>query len=310
MNLSIPVMPSLPQRPTLRSCLSPPRAPSQESMSSACSSRSTSFSSVKSVRWQEQPEGEPVTAYHPTWSKAEYDRTPLDPPSDAERNCVFPERDARCIRLDIPSSPTSPSSPVFPSFSHSRSTPQTPHPGMIMAQLPITFEDDAIESTPDTPIARQMNPQQYTSSESPDECDDGDSDWEECMARRRMMFASMCGAKLPQPEFDGYRSMSTALSEMLHSMDVQKWGERDDHVIENDDNDHGEEQGENSKVDGLRNLEGYYGDVETHTPSLSSAESSEEECVLESPKLNSRGTDHRGGCGRDDVGKSGLIGVL
>lgn len=45
-------------------------------------------------------------------------------------------------------------------------------------------------------------------------CDE-DKEWEECMERRRMMFANMCSERDRHPEFDGYRSVSAALVDLL-----------------------------------------------------------------------------------------------
>ena len=50
-----------------------------------------------------------------------------------------------------------------------------------------------------------------------EENDEEDREWEECMKRRRMMFANMCSDRDPQPEFDGYRSISATLVDLLRS---------------------------------------------------------------------------------------------
>jgi hypothetical protein len=60
--------------------------------------------------------------------------------------------------------------------------------------------------------------------EEEDDDDEGDADedrqWEECMERRRMMFARMCGQEESDrhPQFDGYRSLSSTLANLLKSV--------------------------------------------------------------------------------------------
>jgi hypothetical protein len=56
-----------------------------------------------------------------------------------------------------------------------------------------------------------------------DEDDDEEEDdrqWEQCMDRRRMLFASMCKQddKDVHPQFDGYRSLSSTLANILKSV--------------------------------------------------------------------------------------------
>lgn len=49
--------------------------------------------------------------------------------------------------------------------------------------------------------------------------DEDDGQWEECMERRRMMFARMCGQDADRhPQFDGYRSLSSTLANILKSV--------------------------------------------------------------------------------------------
>jgi hypothetical protein len=58
--------------------------------------------------------------------------------------------------------------------------------------------------------------------EDDDDDDDADEDrqWQECMDRRRMMFARMCGQEEGDrhPQFDGYRSLSSTLANLLKSV--------------------------------------------------------------------------------------------
>jgi hypothetical protein len=52
-----------------------------------------------------------------------------------------------------------------------------------------------------------------------DEEEEDDGQWEECMERRRMMFARMCGQDADRhPQFDGYRSLSSTLANILKSV--------------------------------------------------------------------------------------------
>lgn len=56
--------------------------------------------------------------------------------------------------------------------------------------------------------------------EEDDEEEEDDRQWEECMDRRRMMFARMCGPEITNrhPQFDGYRSLSSTLANILKSV--------------------------------------------------------------------------------------------
>lgn len=55
--------------------------------------------------------------------------------------------------------------------------------------------------------------------EEDDDEDEDDGQWEECMERRRMMFARMCGQDADRhPQFDGYRSLSSTLANILKSV--------------------------------------------------------------------------------------------
>lgn len=55
--------------------------------------------------------------------------------------------------------------------------------------------------------------------EDEDDEDEDDGQWEECMERRRIMFARMCGQDADRhPQFDGYRSLSSTLANILKSV--------------------------------------------------------------------------------------------
>lgn len=57
-------------------------------------------------------------------------------------------------------------------------------------------------------------------AEEDDDDADEDRQWQECMDRRRMMFARMCGQEESDrhPQFDGYRSLSSTLANLLKSV--------------------------------------------------------------------------------------------
>ncbi|ORY29813.1 hypothetical protein BCR39DRAFT_505396 [Naematelia encephala] len=205
--LTRPLYPShtAPAPKRLRSCLSPTRlsrssSPVEDlSMIQLASNSSDGWRRVKSVRWEGEDEtddeGSVVKSYHLTWSATEYDRTPLDPPSAAERLCVLPERNSRCLRTSLESFDT------------------------ILSCLEAEEEAGADEMFHRTllPPAIQEDKDRENEEQNEDE-DCGDAEWEECMERRRMMFAHMCRSSEGDeryPEFDGYRSISSTLVELL-----------------------------------------------------------------------------------------------
>lgn len=135
------------------------------------------------------PDAARPQSYHSTWSATEYDRTPLDPPSDGERTCILPERNARCLRTTVE---------CFSSI------------------LDDTFCSSSIEET--SSYSLELETTQVEADEEHREHDEEDKEWEECMERRRMMFAQMCPERDPHPEFDGYRSISATLVDILRSV--------------------------------------------------------------------------------------------
>ena len=161
---------------------------------------------AKSVRWEGEDEGCAVTvslppqspepaldlfghqSYHPTWSATEYDRTPLDPPSEAERTCALPERNARCLRAAVE---------CFGSI------------------LDETF---CSSPTEDLSVDHSASHSEESDAEAEDSNENEYKEWEECMERRRMMFAQMCPGRDRHPEFDGYRSISATLVDLLRGV--------------------------------------------------------------------------------------------
>ncbi|ORX35259.1 hypothetical protein BD324DRAFT_652398 [Kockovaella imperatae] len=212
--LPLEAVPNLP-RP-LRSCLSPSRRPSIcPTPERVPSSRATSFSSdasfengwrrTKSVRWEGEDQGCAVTSYHSTWSSLEYDRSPLEPPSEAERTCVLPERDSRCLRTKIDCFT---SSAILDEFCESPVDERDASRDLIIT--PLFAEDVSIEDCSSTDV-----------SDTEDREDEEDREWEACMERRRMMFAMRAQelkSEEHQPEFEGYRSLSATLAELLKSV--------------------------------------------------------------------------------------------
>ncbi|WVQ93647.1 hypothetical protein IAU59_000723 [Kwoniella sp. CBS 9459] len=302
-------------RPRLRSCLSPSRSPSitlssTDSFPTPSASRSTSFSScasgsgegwkrTKCVRWQEM-NGCAVTSTHDTYSHEEYDRTPLEPPTQAERACVLPERGSR-------------------SLSSTRDC--------FLSDLFDEVEDDDCEpshcpdylASPDE-ISRdsfflRTPPPTEACSEDGD-CDDErvqvegqeDREWEECMERRRMMFARMCPQLNDEggerhPEFEGYRSISATLVQLLKSAgcdqeDTDSSRSDEDEEIEEAEDDEDDAGSQRNCGFGFTSLKfgefstttidpdadhNNHDDPEPDTPSLISSAGSEVECVIVSP---------------------------
>lgn len=89
-----------------------------------------------------------------------------------------------------------------------------------------------------TPVASDLS---YPNGEEDDE---EDRQWEECMERRRMMFAmrSKCDVEDRQPEFEGYRSISAKLVEMLQSIEARRLPSPDEEDEEDDEDDEEEDQ--------------------------------------------------------------------
>jgi len=198
----------------LRSCLSPSRSSRSISPDARLTSRSPSTSSAdslwyrkrKCVRWEGEIGGSDVTCYFATYSATEYDRTPLAPPSEAERACVLPARGSRCLNFN---------------------------------DIEEDEDDDGVFSDsesglPPSPFATPED------SEEEGDRDDGD-EWSECFARRRMMFARLCPTR-EGPQFEGYRSLSATLVNLLRSVEDSEDDERvasreqsEDELEDNDD---------------------------------------------------------------------------
>ncbi|OCF44082.1 hypothetical protein I317_02035 [Kwoniella heveanensis CBS 569] len=307
---SAPAKAPVSPRPRLRSCLSPSRSPSitlssTESYPTPSASRSTSFSSctsgsgeawkrTKCVRWQEM-NGCAVTSTHDTYSHEEYDRTPLEPPTQAERACVLPERGTRslsstrdCFLSDL--------------FDEVDDECEPTHcPDYLASPEEISRDSFFLRTPPPTEACSEDG-----------DCDDAegqeeahgqeDKEWEECMERRRMMFARMCPQLNAEggerhPEFEGYRSISATLVQLLKSVGCEEGEE------EGEEGEEGEGQEEEVQRDcgfGFTRMNfattvdhDNDHDLEPDTPSLISSAGSEAECVIVSPTA---------GCEEDCVG--------
>lgn len=144
-----------------------------------------------------------VQAYYSTWSADDYDRSPLEPPKPEERACLMPARGSRCLSPLDCFADLNPDEAFFPRQSYP----------IVAEPLPIVTLEAAPALTPD--------------SEETDcqEADAEDKEWEECMERRRMMFAQMCRPSAPaheeeeekeeQRRFEGYTSISASLVALL-----------------------------------------------------------------------------------------------
>ncbi|WRT65812.1 uncharacterized protein IL334_002761 [Kwoniella shivajii] len=322
---------STPTRPRLRSCLSPTRSPSvTPSASSAVNtpsgSRSTSFSSCtsgtswkrgKSVRWQEM-NGCAVTAQHYTYSQEEYDRTPLEPPTIAERACVLPERGSRCLSI---------SRDCFSSTSDS-------HSSSLYIDGEGEEDSDDQDTSADSYYLHTPPPSETNSDDDGGDHQENEKEekrqWEECMERRRLMFARMCPQQANDerhPEFEGYRSISATLANLLKSVnsceEVTEEDEEDCSVAEEDDDEENEIvrdcgfgfSSSTSKFDPLKigerqEEEEEEEEREPDTPSLvSSAEESELDCIISSPGGNSTALIHQKQQQQQQQQRRNIIGV-
>lgn len=208
-------------------------------------------------------------AYFDTYCATEYDRTPLAPPSEAERSCVLPSRGSRCLSflgLDEEE------------VDHDSS------------------EDEVLRYLPASPFA--------TPEDSDSECDGREEDeWSECIERRRMMFARMCPLESDaHPQFEGYRSLSATLATLLQSVadsdeeeDASATPRASFHEREDDEDDAGSEASEDvAEFSPCRELqfplfsrlrESSTDSEEVGTPSLISSADSDTECSgLMSPR--------------------------
>ncbi|WVR03705.1 hypothetical protein IAU60_000700 [Kwoniella sp. DSM 27419] len=304
-------------RPRLRSCLSPSRSSSTapslaDTLPTPSASRSTSFSSctsatgewktTKCVRWQEM-NGCAVTSTHDTYSHEEYDRTPLEPPTQAERACVLPERGSRCL---------SAARDCFLSDSLD---------DLAGNAEGVEYLSISEQASTDSYFLRTPPPTEDCSENGSDDGETGqgeDAEWEECMERRRMMFARMCpilgaggnGNELNDrhPEFEGYRSISATLAQLLKSVGCQEDEEIPDVCTPDLAPVHEEEEMEEDEEDFVRKDCGFgftslkFGEFDSvptqaaqeeevessfgtgaDTPSLISSSGSEPECIIASP---------------------------
>ncbi|WVN87191.1 uncharacterized protein L203_102368 [Cryptococcus depauperatus CBS 7841] len=261
----------------LRSCLSLNRScPNSPALRPESQGGKGQHKRVKMVRWQEM-NGCAVTSFHDTYSQEEYDRSPLDPPTSAERDCVLPERDSRCFAT------------ARECFLMDWSDEE---------DSPTSTSDASDSSVLHTPPCTEASSEDGTFTERREE-EEGDGVWNECMQRRRMMFAHMCSAQEGerQPEFEGYRSVGATLAELLKSIgcdDSESGG--------------GEEENQGRGEEGI----GMYGlgsvdhvETEVGTPSLVSTEDSEVECSIASPIIG-KGLKALEGEGMDMVGKMSI----
>lgn len=123
---------------------------------------------------------------------------------------------------------------------------------------------------------------------------EGDDGWDECMQRRRMMFTRLCTRENGDrhPEFEGYRSLSATLAQLLKSVGCDDEGDLaqtdgDEEAAEEDDDEAEKKQSRCQSLDifGLPTLA--QGSVTpTGTPSLVSTEESDAEYTIASPGIS------------------------
>ncbi|WOO80811.1 uncharacterized protein LOC62_03G004339 [Vanrija pseudolonga] len=177
--------------------ISTSRSPSVASTSSSIyteASEGLARRPSKSVRWKGEDGTCDVSSYSETWSATEYDRTPLAPPSEEERACVLPARGSRCL--------------------------STLWNGGDADDAAEADEESDDVYQPPSPFATPED------SDSDADCEEGD-EWSECFARRQMMFARMCPLGR-QPQFEGYRSLSQTLTDLLRSVGADSSSEEED----------------------------------------------------------------------------------
>ncbi|OXG10503.1 hypothetical protein C366_06747 [Cryptococcus neoformans Tu401-1] len=266
----------------LRSCLSPTRTrhhPPSFLPGGEAAVAVTTWKRVKTVRWQEA-NGCAVASFHDTYSHDEYDRTPLEPPTSAERDCVLPERGSRCF--------SGPRDCFLGDFSDEEE------------DLPPSASDFSDSFIIHTPPPTETNSDDGEPSVRQG-CDvdgeggvqGGDDGWDECMQRRRMMFARLCTRENGDrhPEFEGYRSLSAKLAELLKSVecddeDGSTQEDEEEQAVEEDDNGREERQSRsrNLNIFGLSTL-AQRSITPTGTPSLVSTEESDAEYTIASPSM-------------------------
>jgi hypothetical protein len=142
-------------------------------------------------------------------------------------------------------------------------------------------EDDIV--LPRSPFATPED------SDSEREEEDGGDEWSECFARRRMMFASMRGLESDGPQFEGYRSLSSTLADLLRSVSCDDDGVSTPRVggsaTPADEDEDGEEAPSSPSVPDLfvRLRESSTESDTVATPSLTSADSDGDCSGLASP---------------------------
>lgn len=146
-------------------------------------------------------------------------------------------------------------------------------------------DDDESDSEP---VALPRSP--FATPEDSDIEEDEDEEWTECCERRRMMFARMCplSGDDAQPQFEGYRSLSATLRDLLASVeDSPSTPERDTDASSDEE---GEEPSSSSSSFPISSsvfsrLREDSVDTEVGTPSLVSSADSDGECSrLASPR--------------------------
>ncbi|BEJ16908.1 hypothetical protein CspHIS471_0603090 [Cutaneotrichosporon sp. HIS471] len=259
----------------LRPCLSPPRRAEDLALFRPVSAMSDSSTYTvdsngewverrsKTVRWIDSEDGSSVTEYFDTYAIDEYDRTPLAPPSEQERACTMPSRGSRCLSFD---------------GLHEEDVDDDD----------TTDEEEVLRTLPRSPFA--------TPEDSESECDEG-GDWDECFERRRMMFARMCPLDGDaHPQFEGYRSLSATLVNLLQSIQASESSDEDDasatprssfHERDDDTASEGDDEFEARDLPFMlfSRLRESSTDSEVGTPSLISSADSDTECSgLMSPR--------------------------
>lgn len=136
----------------------------------------------------------------------------MEPPSEAERTCVLPERGSRTLFTTYDCFHDSPA--------HAALDPDEEDFEDLVSSS--TSADDITQESLILATPHASEPPEH--EEALETHDDEDRQWEECMERRRMMFAmrSKSDEFERQPEFEGYRSISAKLVDMLRSIEARR----------------------------------------------------------------------------------------
>lgn len=154
-------------------------------------------------------------------------------------------------------------------------------------------QDDSTDDEEE--VLRRLPPSPFATPEDSDSEREDEGEWDECFERRRIMFARMCPLESDaHPQFEGYRSLSATLVNLLQSVQTSdsddeesatpraSFHERDDDTASEGDDEY---EARDLPFPLFARLRESSAESEVGTPSLISSADSDTECSgLMSPR--------------------------